>query len=99
MKSLGRTTIGLLLLVLVAAGAAGAYAWIIWNQSDELLRQTAEERLNEIAPGWNIGIRSARFDFYGQVHLYDVTVPGDDPHSPLMEAPEVILVLDRDTLS
>lgn len=100
MKSLRRTILVFLFLLFLGAAGGGTYVYIVWSRSDEMLRQSVHEKLAEIAPGWNIAISEARFNLLlGQVHLYDVTVPGDDPAAPLLEMPEVVLVVDRDALT
>lgn len=100
MKSLRRTILGILFLLFLGAAGGGTYVYIVWSRSDEMLRRSVHEKLAEIAPGWNIAIGEARFNLLlGQVHLYDVTVPGDDPSAPLLEIPEVVLVVDREALT
>jgi hypothetical protein len=94
-----RTIIGVLILLLGGAAAAGTYFYYVWNRSDELLRKTVEERINEIAPGWNVSVGRARIDFQGRVHLYEVKVPGENPAAPILEFARAVLTVDRETLA
>ena len=88
------------MLLLVGAAVGSVYVYYFWNQSDELLGRTVQDKLTEIAPGWNVTFEKARFDYFqGRVHLYDVVLPGDDPNAPVLEMAEVVLVIDRETLS
>lgn len=86
-----------LLLIAAAVGAVAAYRF--WSASDELLRRSVLERLAESAPGWQVAIGRARFDWNRHVRLYDVRLqPADQPHA-LLEAPEIIVHLDRESLA
>jgi len=95
-----RKTIKWMFLLLLAGGlAAGSYAYFVWNQSDELLRQALLERLHEIAPEWRVTIGRARFDLQGRIHAYELSLKGADGLSPLIDVGEAILTVDRERLA
>ena len=96
-----RKTIQWLVVLVVLAGlTAGGYAYWVWNQSDELLRQAIVSRVREAAPGWNVQIAQARFDWLSRrhVHIYDVTLAPADRSGPLVSIPEVVLNVDQELL-
>lgn len=99
MKSLRRTLRWLLFLVLLGGAGGGAYVYYYWNQGDELLRQAVLTKLEEQAPGWNIEIGRARFDFAGRIRLHDVRLRVPEHPEPFVEIPEVVLVVDRDRIT
>ena len=76
------------MLVLVAVGAAGT-VWWFWNRSDQLLYDQLVVQLSEKAPGWNIQLGDAHFDWQNQsrVYLTQLSFQAPDQNSPLMEIP------------
>lgn len=99
MKTLHRTFRWLIALVLLGGAAAAAGSYYYWNQSDEWLRQMVLAKLHETAPGWNVEIGRARFDFSGRIRLYDLKLRIPDNTSPLLEIPEAIVVVDREKIA
>jgi len=83
------------MLVLVAVGAAGT-VWWFWNRSDQLLYDQLVVQLSEKAPGWNIQLGDAHFDWQNQsrVYLTQLSFQAPDQNSPLMEIPSAIVYLD-----
>src|SRR5262249_41809143 len=99
MTTLRKTVKWAFLLVLIGSVTAGGYAFYIWNESDELLRQALLDRLHEIAPEWKLTIARARFDFHGRIHAYDISLKDYDGRSPLLDIAEVVLTVDRERLA
>ncbi len=99
MKTLRKTIKWVFLLLLVGTVTGGGYAFYIWNESDELLRQTLLDRLHEIAPDWKISIARARFDFHGRIHAYDLSLKDYDGQAPLLDVAEAVLTVDRERLA
>jgi hypothetical protein len=99
MRTLRKTIKWMFLLVLLGTVTAGGYAFYVWNESDELLRQMLLSRFHEIAPDWNLSIARARFDFHGRVHVYNLSLKENDGKSPLLDVPEAILTVDRERLA
>ncbi|MEX2288192.1 MAG: AsmA-like C-terminal region-containing protein [Planctomycetaceae bacterium] len=96
-----RKTMKWLIAIVVLLGlAGGAYGFYLWNQSDELLRAAVVEKLAEIAPGWDIRVRSARFDWLSRrrVYLNDVEIQTPGHNGPMAVLPEIVLTIDRERL-
>ncbi|HVV99760.1 MAG TPA: hypothetical protein VHB77_05450 [Planctomycetaceae bacterium] len=94
-----RRVIGWMLVGLLLAGAAGgAYAYRLLTHVDDMLRAKIVDGLGEMLPGWNLQIGRCRFDLRGHVRVYDVQLRvGQD--QPLVQLPEVVIVVDRDQLA
>jgi hypothetical protein len=87
-------------LLLVTGGlVAGGYAYYYWTESDEILAQMLHERLQEIAPDWQVDFKHTRFDFQGRIRIRDLSLKGPDETSPLLEIGEVILTIDRERMA
>jgi len=86
----------MLLMILLAGISGGGYAYWLWNQSDEMLREQAQKILNELAPGWNIVVGDARFDMRRRIHLYDLTMKAKEHSSPILTLPEAVITVDHD---
>src|SRR5262245_16332341 len=99
MRTVRKTIKWIFLLLLLGAAGAGAYSAYLWNQSDDLLRQTLLGRLHEMAPEWDVGLRRAHFDIFGRIHAYDLSLKAGDGHRPLLHVPEAILTVDREHLA
>jgi hypothetical protein len=99
MKSLRRTILAMLILLLIGAAGAGAYVWVLWSRSEELLSEAVRDELAEIAPEWHIVFRRASLDLQGQAHLYDVTALDDGRSGPILEVAEIVLAVDREALA
>jgi hypothetical protein len=99
MRTLRKTIKWIFLLLVFGTVTAGGYAFYIWNESDELLRQALLDRLHEIAPEWNLSIARARFDFHGRIHVYDLSLKENDGRSPLLDVSEAVLTVDRERLA
>jgi len=99
MRTLRKTIKWMFLLLVVGTVTGGGYAFYIWNESDELLRQTLLGRMREIAPDWKVSMARARFDFHGRIHVYDLSLRDYDGQSPLLEVAEAVLTVDRERLA
>lgn len=99
MRTLRKTIKWVFLLLLFGTVTGGGYAFYIWNQSDELLRQTMLDRLHDIAPDWKVSISRARFDFHGRIHVYELSLKDHDGQSPLLDVAEAVLTVDRERLA
>jgi hypothetical protein len=112
MKTVRHTAKWMLLLLLVAGLAGGAYGWHLWRQTDELLAQMVSQVLKERFPGWTVTFSRAGWDLSGRVRLFDLaaTPPApsndevDPPENaatplPLLATRELVLTLDRTELA
>ncbi|GAB4134981.1 MAG: hypothetical protein Tsb009_00730 [Planctomycetaceae bacterium] len=86
-----------IILLIVAAGAG--YGYWLWSNANQLLLEKVRAELAQRAPGWEIEVGSARFDWSRRIHLYDVTLRVKEDAHPLARIPEIILVVDRDKLA
>ena len=94
-----RKTIKWLVLIVVVIGVAGGgFGYWKWSTLNRELLRTVREQFAEVAPGWNIQVESARFDWHRRIHLYNLSLQSSDG-SPLLRIPEVILVVDQDKLA
>ncbi|MEZ6045150.1 MAG: hypothetical protein R3C11_06125 [Planctomycetaceae bacterium] len=71
----------------------GGVIWF-WMRSDELLKGQLTSQLNLMVPDWNVQIGRTRYDWKSQIHIFDVTIQGDNPGRPLLQLPEVIVKID-----
>jgi hypothetical protein len=99
MKTVRKTIQWIFLLLLAGTAGGGGYAFYLWNQSDELLKQALLERIHELAPGWEVSISRARPDWWGRIHVYELSLKSSDGFSPLLDVPEAILTVDREHLA
>lgn len=88
-----------LLIVLVLGLAGGGYAYWVWSNANKLLLQNVRESIAEMAPGWDVEVGAARFDWHRRVHLYDVTLKSPDGSGEIVRIPEAVLVVDREKLA
>jgi hypothetical protein len=98
-KTIRKTLKWMFLLLLAGGAAAGGCAYYFWNQSDEILRQMLLERLHEMAPGWEVSISGARFDFSGRIRVFDLNLKAGDGFSTLLHVPEAVLTVDGEHLA
>src|SRR5262249_19176109 len=99
MKTVRKTIQWIFLLLLAGTAGGGGYAFYLWNQSDELLKQKLLDRIHQLAPGWEVSMSRARFDLLGRVHVYELSLKASDGFSPLLDVPEAILTVDREHLA
>lgn len=88
-----------LVIVLVLGLAGGGYAYWVWSNANRLLLQNVRETIAEMAPGWDVEIGAARFDWHRRVHIYDVTLKSPDGNGEMLRIPEAVLVVDREKLA
>ncbi|MFN7804326.1 MAG: hypothetical protein ACK5TO_09945, partial [Planctomycetaceae bacterium] len=94
-----RTLILALFLVLIGATAAGTWSYFMWNRSDELLRKTVLDRLEEMFPEYDISIARARLDFQGRIHAHGLRWTVGEARERFIDADEVILTIDGGRLA
>ena len=94
-----RRTIGCLLLLLLLAGAAGgSYVWYLWSQTDEMLHGRIAAAFKEAVPDWGISFSKSRFDFQGQIRVYDFALKLPGSETTILNLPETIVSVDREQL-
>ncbi|MCH7987803.1 MAG: hypothetical protein IID46_01495 [Planctomycetes bacterium] len=89
----------MLMLILLGGISGAGYAYWLWNQSDEMLREIILEKLTKLAPGWDIDIERARFDMSRRIHIYNLTMKAKEHSSPILTLPEAVITVDRDKLT
>lgn len=95
-----RKTIKWMLWIVVAAGlSGGGYVYWKWSDANQLLLQNVRKALAEKAPGWDVSVGSARFDWHRRIHLYDLTLKSRDGKSEIVKLPEAVLIVDREKLA
>lgn len=87
----------LMFLSLLGGASGGSYAWYLWTQTDEMLHQKISAAMKESIPDWNISFRRARFDFQGQIRIYDIHLKSKDLADFLI-LPEMVVSVDREQL-
>ncbi|MGH7128432.1 MAG: hypothetical protein ACREIV_07670, partial [Planctomycetaceae bacterium] len=94
-----RTTIKwcLTLTGLVVLAGVGMAAWV-WSRSDDWLEEKILKNLAETAPGWQIEIGRAHYDWNRRVEMRGVTICAGE-NEPLVTLPEVEVFVDRQTLA
>lgn len=94
-----RRTIGCLFMLLLLGGAAGGgYVWYLWSNTDELLHGRITQAFHESVPDWGISFSRARFDFQGQVRVYDFALKAPDTDVDFVQFPETVVSVDREQL-
>lgn len=99
MITFAKTVKWFLFILLLGSGAAGSYGWYLWQHTDELLHQRLIAKIQEIAPDWKVEIGRTRFDLQGRIRIFDVKLKAADGHSSLLDAPEMMLVVDREQIA
>ena len=94
-----RTLLLALFLLLIGATAAGTWSYVMWNRSDELLRKTMLERLEEMFPDYDITIARARLDFQGRIHAHGLRWTVGEARERFIDADEVIMTIDGGRLA
>jgi len=97
--SVRKTVKWLLLIVALLAAGGGGYGYWRWSNANRVLLQTLREELADAAPGWNIEVESARFDWHRRIHIFNLTLKSPDGRATLLRVPEAVLVVDRDKLA
>ncbi|MDG2389175.1 MAG: hypothetical protein P8M30_07630 [Planctomycetaceae bacterium] len=89
----------LAMVLLAAVGTAGT-VWWFWNRSDQILYDQLVSQLSEKAPGWNIHLGDAHFDWQNQsrVYLSQLSFQAPGQASPLLEIPSAVVYLDGNLL-
>lgn len=95
-----RRTIGCLVVLLLLVGAVGgSYVWYLWSRTDEMLHGRIVSALHDTVPDWNVGFSRARFDFQGQIRVYDLALKAGENDAGFLNLPETIVSVDRDQLA
>ncbi|MGE3315480.1 MAG: hypothetical protein AB7O26_10220 [Planctomycetaceae bacterium] len=89
----------MLVIVVLLASAGGAFAYWVWQRSDELLREQVLVKIREIAPHWEVEIGRARFDLVRKIHLHDVSLSSRNANEPTLRVEEVVVAFDYDELT
>ena len=99
MLTVRQTAKWMFVLLLLGGGAAGAYAYHLWNHSDEMLREIVQKKLAEQLPGWTFRIERCRFDLTGRIRLYNVELLVSEEEPPVAAIPEIVITVDRTQLA
>ena len=83
----------ILLLLVVTAGGAGYWVWL---RGDELIRDGILKRFAVMAPDWELGLQSVRFDGDRRLHLTSLSLKAEDDPERMIEIPEAIVTVDRE---
>jgi len=95
-----RKTIKWFFVILLLAGLGGGiYAYQIYSQANDRLRQMMVEQLKQKLPGWDIEIGSTRFIWWRRVHIGDVTARPTGTDDSLISLPEIVVTVDQDKLT
>ncbi len=82
-------------LLLLAAIAAGGYAYWLWNHCDEYLLSLLVQKQQELVPDWDVKIGRAHFDWHRRVHVYDVKIKAKGQEHTILTLPEVVIAINR----
>lgn len=94
-----RRAIGCFLFLLLLGGVVGgSYVWSLWTRMDEMLHGRLVDGFKEMVPDWDVSFNRARFDFQGQVRVYDFALNNPETGTPILTVPETILSVDREQL-
>lgn len=94
-----RTIVCLLFLLVLTGSVGGSYVWYLWTRTDEMLHGRIAAALRETVPDWNTSFSRARFDFQGQIRIYDFALKVNDHETPILNLPETVVSMDRDQLA
>ncbi len=98
MKTIRRTIMWLLAILVVAIGISGWAAHYYWKNADRLLHEKVAELFKEWHPELKFQLGQCRLDWSGQIHVeqFSLTLPNAD--RPLIDLPDTIVRLDREAL-
>ncbi|MDB5389377.1 MAG: hypothetical protein JWM11_5023 [Planctomycetaceae bacterium] len=63
-----------------------------------MLHGRLADGLKEAVPEWDVSFNRARFDFQGQVRVYEFALNSPETGEPILAVPETILSVDREQL-
>ena len=86
------------MLLLLGSAVGGGYVWYLWSNTDELLHGRIAQAFQESVPDWGVSFRRARFDFQGQVRVYDFALKIPETDADFINLPETIVSVDREQL-
>ena len=94
-RKTGKRIFWILLILLVAVLAGGAY---LWSRCDELLHTAIVDSVKKWAPEVKVEFGRCRLDWLGSVHVerFNLTLP--DETAPFIDLPDTILDIDREAL-
>lgn len=84
-----------IILLLIAVAVSGAGYWV-WLRGDDLIRDGIQKRFAELAPDWDLGLQSVRFDGDRRLHLSSLSLQEKGSTGRLIEIPEAIITVDRE---
>jgi hypothetical protein len=94
-----RRAIGCFLFLMLLGGVVGgSYVWSLWARMDDMLQGRLTDGLKESVPGWDVTFNRARFDFQGQVRVYEFALNAPQSGGPILTVPETVLSIDREQL-
>ncbi|MFQ5731820.1 MAG: hypothetical protein ACE5KM_07685, partial [Planctomycetaceae bacterium] len=95
-----RKTIKWMLSIVVALGlAGGGYAYWMWSHANALLLEHIRAAVAQKAPGWDVEIGAAKFDWHRRIHIYNVTLRDRTGAGTILHVPEAVLAVDREKLA
>ncbi|MDA1164430.1 MAG: hypothetical protein O3B13_15155 [Planctomycetota bacterium] len=98
MRTLRKTLLWLMAIVVVVAGATGWVGYHYWSNADRILHETVARQLNEWYPELKFQLGRFRLDWSGQIHVEQFSLTLPDSERPLIDLPDTIVDLDRDAL-
>jgi hypothetical protein len=98
MKTLRRTIMWLLAILVVAIGLTGWAAHYYWKNADRLLHEKVAELFKEWHPELRFQLGQCRLDWSGQIHVEQFSLTLPNAERPLIDLPDTIVHLDREAL-
>lgn len=98
MKTLRRTIMWLMAILVVATGLAGWAAHYYWSNADRLLHEKVAELFKEWHPDLRFHLGRCRLDWSGQIHVEQFSLTLPDADRPFIDLPDTIVHLDREAL-
>ncbi len=98
MKTLRRTIMWLLAILIVAIGLSGWAAHYYWKNADRLLHEKVAEVFRDWHPDLQFQLGQCRLDWSGQIHVEQFSLTLPQAERPLIDLPDTIVHLDREAL-
>lgn len=98
MKTLRRTIMWLLAILVVAIGISGWAAHYYWKNADRLLHEKVAEVFRDWHPELKFQLGQCRLDWSGQIHVEQFSLTLPQGERPLIDLPDTIVHLDREAL-
>src|SRR5882762_11130453 len=98
MKTLVKTFVWLVLLVLAIAGIAREYLLHAWAERDDVLKRQVVDKLREFFPDAQVQVDDVKYDFGRDFVITGFELKPKGQRLPIVRLPQTVVHIDRDAL-